>query len=138
MAFIKFKYTGKSFEPKCSINKRGTIAFNEGAKKRYNTDNFNYVELYYDKENNKIAIKLLNDIKQDGILKLRQRKFGSDIGAKNFLDFFNIPFKKTKNFKINYDKNNDYLIFNLNEGIERNYKKRKKRKRKQPKQDLPV
>jgi hypothetical protein len=122
MAFVKFTETGKSFSPKASINPRGYLSFNDGAKRRYKIDEADFVIIYYDAENKKIGIELGKGEPVEGALKLRKRETGATVGAKSFVDFFNIPITKTTIYSIIQGENPNWMILDLTKGKERNTK----------------
>lgn len=127
MSFVKFTESGRSFAPKASISTSGVINFNYGALKRFNLNRFKVGVLYYDKEENKVGIELSCDETSEGALKLRVRETGCDVGAKRFLDFFNISPPTLMIYDIEVGEKPDFYIINLNNGKEKEARKRNKR-----------
>ena len=95
MAFERFTLAGRGFQPKVSIRTNGQIGFNNGAIIRFNLDKYKYVILFYDKQSKMIGIKPTNDANEEGICKLRIRKSAGAIGARSFLDYYQINHAKT-------------------------------------------
>jgi hypothetical protein len=126
VAFVKFTETGKSFAPKASLNPRGYLSFNEGARKRYEIDKYDYVFLYYDHDDKKIGVELGIGGATEGALNLRKRQTGATVGAKAFVDYFDIPIKDTMIFDISQDDETGFLIIDLSSGKVRGAKKSKK------------
>lgn len=120
MAFVKFTEAGRSFAPKCSINPRGTIAFNEGAKKRYNLGKFSFCILYYDADTKKIGIRFTSNNNEEGVLKIRNRKSGIAIAAKSFFDFFNAAPESTMMYAIEQSESGEMFIIDTTKGRKRN------------------
>ena len=51
MPLERFTDVGKSFKPTVSITRQGLISFNKGAYHRFPISEYNYVVLFFDKEN---------------------------------------------------------------------------------------
>lgn len=103
MAFEKFTGAGRSFKPKLSIRKNGQLGLNYGAVERYGIDKFEYVELYYDKENNRIGLKLSNE-KSEGAVRCRVRSGNASIPAKSFLEYYKIDYREAKRMEVQRDE----------------------------------
>lgn len=125
MAFIKFTETGRSFSPKASLNPRGYLSFNEGACRRYNIEEADHAFLYYDADEQRIGIELAKGEQKEGALNIRKRQTGATLGAKAFLDFFDIPIKNTTLFDVIQDNESGLLVIDLSKGKERKTKKEK-------------
>ena len=115
MAFVKFtKVRSRIDTPKASIWTRGQIGFNQGAVKEYNLDAFQYAVLYYDENSQRIGIKLINDPKADGAIKLVSREnAGISFSATAFFKNYKIDFSETRQYTLTYDDENNMYIFNL-------------------------
>ena len=93
MSFELFKEGGKrGLKPKIKIRPNGQIYLNLGAIRKFNLENFKYVQLFYDKENGKIGIMRTNDDNAEGKLSLvvRQKSSSSWISAKSFFLYYEI------------------------------------------------
>jgi len=110
MAINYFTEEGRSYTPKASIRKQGQIGLNQGTITRYNIRDGQFVLLGYDKDEELIAIRFVDD-KQKGAKKVTVRNGNASIGAKNFLDYFGISYDETKSY--NVEHKNDLLIFCL-------------------------
>ena len=115
MGFERFTLGGKTFKPKVSIRRNGQIGFNNGARKRFELDNYKYVILFYDKENEKIGIKLTNESNENGIMILQKRPLNVAVSAKSFLEFYELPYLKTSRYNPQWDENEKMLIIDLKE-----------------------
>lgn len=93
--FEKFTQQGRSFKPKISIRKRGQIGFNNGSINKFNLKEFDFVVLYMNKVENKIALKFTNNPKEEGVIKLVKRKNNYFVSGKSFLDFYSITYDET-------------------------------------------
>ena len=115
MGFEKFTSSGKTFKPKVSIRKYGQIGFNNGAVKKFDLDKYEYVILFYDRENRRIGIKLTNNSSEDGAMKLQKRPLNVAISAKSFLEYYEIPYLKTSRYNPQWDENEKMIIIDLKE-----------------------
>jgi hypothetical protein len=123
MGFVKFTETGKSFTPKATISPRGMISFNDGSRRKYKLDAYKCCVLYYDYEDKKVGIELTNDESAEGAVKLRLRATGADIGAKSFIDFFEIAPEVTTMYFVTSGNEENWLVIDLGKGRERKGKK---------------
>lgn len=119
MGFVKFTETGKSFTPKATISPRGMISFNDGSRRKYKLDNYKFCVLYYDGETKKVGVELTNDENSEGVVKLRLRVSGADIGAKSFIDFFEIAPNATTMYAVTSGNEDNWMVIDLNKGRER-------------------
>lgn len=113
MVFEKFTYTGKTFKPRISIRQNGQIGFNNGARKRFDLDKYEFVILYYDKEESKIGIKLTNNNGESGVMRLQKRPLNIAISAKSFFEYYNILYSETKTYDPVWDEKNKMIVINL-------------------------
>lgn len=113
MAFEKFTSTGRGYAPKVSIWSKGQIGINNGAIKRYNLDDCSHAILYYDKSAKRIGISFTKDGGAEGALKFNVRKTGGIIGAKAFLDFYDIDYSTTRKYDFSFSKEADLFVIDL-------------------------
>lgn len=118
MGFEKFTKAGRSFAPKVSIWSRGQFGFSKGAVKRFNLDGFGFVIFYYDKDTKRIGLEFTNDKDQEGALKLNKRDTGVIVGAKSFLDYYNINYKETKQYDLQHSEEDKLHIIDLQKAEE--------------------
>lgn len=116
MAFERFTQTGRSFAPKASISTYGIISFNDGARTRFNMDEYKHCILYYDREIHLVGVELTINENEAGLRTLRHRKTGADISAKPFIDFYNIHVAGTTYYDLYRDEKTEYLVFDLSKG----------------------
>ncbi len=114
MAMEFFKEEGRGFVPRASIRKQGQIGLNHGAVTRYNIKEYKHVLLGYDKDEKKVAMRLLK-VPEQGARPIVVRQENVTIAAKAFLDFFEIPYTKTRQFDVKRDEDQQYLVFILKE-----------------------
>ena len=119
MAFVKFTETGKSFAARASISPRGMLSFNDGARRKYKLDQYKFCVLYYDAEAKLVGVELTNDEQASGAIKLRIRTTGADLGAKSFIDFFEIAPKNTCMYDIRQGESEEWVIIDLTTARER-------------------
>jgi hypothetical protein len=111
--FEKFTKQGKSFNPKISIRMRGQIGFNAGAVNRFKLEEFGYVVMFYSKEQNKIAFKFTKNIGEEGVIKIVPKKGNFYYSGKTFLDYYGIPYDKTRPYDVEWDEENKVAIIDL-------------------------
>jgi len=119
MAFIKFTGHGRSYAAKASISRNGMLSFSDGARKRFNMDEFPVCVLYFDPERRQIGIEFTADEKAEGARRLRLRKTGADVAAKAFVEYFNIGVQETTVFPVGTDESTEYAIIDLDTGKKR-------------------
>lgn len=116
--FEKFTKTGRNFKPKISIRKRGQMGFNNGAVNRYKIDDFDFVILYMSKGRDKIAIRLTNDEKEEGAIRIMKKTGNYSFAGKAFLDYYDAKYEDTKSYNLEWDNENEVLIFNTTQAEE--------------------
>ena len=112
MPFEKFTLTGKSYQPKISIRANGQIGFNQGAVEKCNLKNFEFVVLYFDKDAKRIGMRPTNE-KEDGVCKIQIRDMNGAVGAKSFLDYYSVDYKKTERYDPTWDDTNKMIVISL-------------------------
>lgn len=116
MTFERFELgASRGFAPKISIRAAGQLGFNQGAVKRFELEKYSYAVLFYDKEDNRMAIQPTNERNEKGLMKLRVRDNGKDaaISIKAFLDYYGIEYKKTRSMEAYWDENEKKIIVDL-------------------------
>jgi hypothetical protein len=113
--FEKFTKQGKSFNPKISIRMRGQIGFNAGAVNRFKLEENGFVVMFYSKEQNKIAFKFTKDSNEEGAIRIVPKKGNFYYSGKTFLDYYGIPYSKTRSYNVEWDENGKVAIIDLNE-----------------------
>ena len=85
-----------------SVRKGGKIGLNQGTTKRYNLSDYQFVLLFYDKEDQKIGIDFTNDPNEAGAIKLKlnQSETAVSISAKAFFDFYQIDYSQTRRYDV--------------------------------------
>lgn len=125
--FEMFEGARGSYEPRISIRSNGTIGLSQGALNRFNIRDGDWVvQLYYDRNAKVIGIKPIPDDSNldpslKGTIKLIKREItGPDgkgsvncfVSAKSFLDFYDIPYGKTKTYNGQwYTEGNMILLY---------------------------
>ncbi len=111
--FEKFTQQGRSFKPKISIRKRGQIGFNNGSINKFNLKEYDFVVLYMNKIDNKIAFKFTSNGKEEGAIKLVKRKNNFFVSGKSFLDFYSIAYDETVSMDAMWDDRAQIAIVQL-------------------------
>jgi hypothetical protein len=76
------------------------LGFNRAARLKFHLDDYTHAILYYDRDSRKIGVELIADGSAPGAVKLRNRAFGSDLSARRFIDYYDIPVPSTLRFTI--------------------------------------
>ncbi len=113
MGFERFTKLGRSSLPKISIWSRGQIGFSVGAVNRFKLAQFNYVVFLFDAEMNRIGFLFATDKNEAGAIKLNKRTTGVMVGAKAFLDFYNIDYSETRQYTLKQEQ--ELYVVSLNE-----------------------
>jgi len=114
MGFEKFTGGGRSYRTRISIRSNGQIGFSQGAIHKFKMDGFSNGILFYDKEENKVGIKLGNDDNEEGACKLQIKPENAAISAKSFLDYYEIPYKETISYEAKWDETHQMIVADLN------------------------
>jgi len=107
MGFKILKSSGLD-EPRLTIRKDGIIAFNANLKKE--TAQYSYVELYYDKESNKLGFKMLTEASADSC-KIAGGHFSVRSRVKGILAF-------EKNLRFQVSRDGELYVVDLDKGEE--------------------
>ncbi len=108
MPFELFTNYGRGNKPKISIRSNGQIGINSGAIHRYNIHE-GPVHLFFDKDSQRIGIRLVNDADQN-TAKLSIRNNNGYIGARAFLDYYGIDYSKTRTCENYLDRENKLIV----------------------------
>ncbi len=122
MGFERFTKIRSSYAPKVSIRTNAQLGFSQGMVKKYNMGEFKFCELYFNKDENKIGLKLTND--DDGkVANIFIKENNCFISAKTFMDYYEIPYKETRSYVAVKDDSSGLIIIDLNSPMQN--KKRK-------------
>jgi len=123
MPFEKFTKIGGSYAPKISIRTNGQLGLNQGTIRKFSLSEGDwYVVLYYDREERKIGIRKTRDHDEEGAAKLIRREVKTKegqssmncyISCKSFLDFYEIDYTKTRNYRAEWDDNEGMIVVSL-------------------------
>ena len=99
--------------PMVSILKHGIISLNQACYYEY-FKSYKYVVFLFDRENNKIALKLTNDAK-DNVYNIRVTRNGrlASISASAFLKYYKIPHPQTKAYSCSWNEEQKILEVQL-------------------------
>jgi hypothetical protein len=114
--FKRFTSTDKGFVPIVSIWNKGQFWFSSGAVNKFNLDRYTHVVFLYDKEAREIGLLFRGNDKEEGAVKLGKRQTGIVVGAKNFLDCFNIDYSQTKQYLMRIEQEPDLFVISLDRG----------------------
>lgn len=113
MGFERFTKLGRSSLPKISIWSRGQIGFSVGAVNKFKIAQYSFVIFMFDAEMNRISFLFTMDKNEDGAIKLNKRATGIMVGAKAFLDYYNIDYSETRQYTLKQEQ--ELYVVNLNE-----------------------
>ena len=108
-----FTENRRGFAPKVSIRKHGQIGLNQGALVRYKIESGKFAVLGYDRDQGLVVIKVTDDREEPGAREIVVRASGGSISAKPFLDYFEIPYEKTRRYELSHDEGTGCLQFSL-------------------------
>lgn len=74
---VKSRGRGAGAQPKISLRKSGSIGVNNSALQEFFSESDEYVELYYDEEENRVGIKGIEDETEDSFTLSRSDSGGS-------------------------------------------------------------
>lgn len=121
--FDKFTHRGSTYAPKISVRNTGAIGISQGALNRFQLmDGEFFFVLHYDKDARVIGMWPTHDAAEEGVLKLVRRKATSKSGkesvnayvpARSFLDYYAIPFKKTKVYDAEWSDEYKMILVDL-------------------------
>ena len=114
MGFVKYTKVGSRIgSPRISIWVSGQIGFNNAAILDHDIKSYKYALVYYDSDDDRMGITLTNNDEEDGITKLIHRKGGGiSFSARAFLNTYKVDYRKTIQYKFEYDKENLMFIIN--------------------------
>lgn len=117
MAFEKFTAYGRGHRPICSLRKQGQIGFNGGAIRRFGLVT-GFVVLYYDRDTNRLGMRLNATPQEEGSVKLVVRPNNAYVSAKSLLEFYSIPYReKTISFAVEWDESERMIVIDLTKPI---------------------
>jgi len=128
MGFEKFKFMDRELRSKVTIRETGHIGFTTGAVNRFNIEEYSYCELYYDKESNKIGMKLLKEGELDSITKIIKKENNCYISSRPFFDYYGIPYHPSQSFIAVEDDESGLIIIDLKKPLPSKKLKRKEEK----------
>lgn len=121
--FEKFTRMGSNFTPVISLRRHGSIGVSQGALQRFGMlDGDWYVVLYYDKNENVMAIQPTQSKDDEGAVKLIKRPIkgkggtvsvSGSVSAKSFFEFYQIPKDETRSFECWWDDSIKMIIIDL-------------------------
>lgn len=96
MSFIKFEHVGAKLTNKISLTKSESFGFAAGFYKKYNLSDFNFVTLFYDKDERKVGFQFSKEKlgKSSFTLIHSDNRQSASIIARSFFRTFDIDKKK--------------------------------------------
>lgn len=111
MAWQESPGPSRSRHPGASVRRNGQLGFNSGAVTRYELDQFGFALLYYDEENRRIGVKLMEE-KVPRSFTFVHRTGDAYISAQSFFEHFRIPLPQ-ETTKYDLVKEGEMLVINL-------------------------
>jgi hypothetical protein len=117
--FEMFTSFGGKFASKITISKPGALSFSSGSYNKHNLAKYSYMQLFYSKQMNAIAIKFLEAEEENSVkLKHREKNKGGFAHVKSFLDAYGLDKYYGKRFeprKIEHPELGSILLMDLSE-----------------------
>ena len=115
MAFEKYVKSTRIYRPYASIWSRGQIGLNQGAVERFKMKDYKFAVLFFDKDTERIGIKLTNNENEEGATTAIKGNTGIIISAASFLEHYNIDHKTLRKYPIDFDQKEELYIIDLKE-----------------------
>ena len=117
MAFEEYTQKRSRYTPDATItiNVSGNISINKQCYEQYFKD-FVWVKLYFDKETNRIGIKPVREAAFNTYSIRNNRGRSAAISGRSFLQNYNVNFKESRRCRVEYDKENEMLVVDLESG----------------------
>lgn len=126
MPFEKFVPPKRKKADEATIKSTGTISIPRGFVAEHGLADASFATLHFDKDRKLVGIKPASTPREEGALKLSQRKRVASIRARAFFEHYGIPLAGTKRFPISFDTEVGMAIVALGE-IKRRPGRRKQR-----------
>ncbi len=110
MAFERFVLPGRGSTPKISINSNGQVVFNRGAFKKLGLEKFPAVVFFWDAEDKKIGIKLVESDQEDGACKLHIKGNFGVVSGSAFLNYYAIKAQVVGRHNFTFDAETKMII----------------------------
>ncbi|NMC44697.1 MAG: hypothetical protein GYA46_12330 [candidate division Zixibacteria bacterium] len=126
MGWEKFDKFGESFSPKITIRATGHIGFSMGAVKKFSLNDYGNCEMLFDKDGQKIGIRLVKEDVLHVTTKIVARGVDCFIAAKPFLDYYGIEYRPTKSYLAKCEEDNRLIVIDLKAPLKTKGRKSKK------------
>ena len=127
MGFEKFKHLDGSIRAKITLRENGQIGFSKGAVNRFKLYKFDYCELYYDRDSERIGIRFTGEKENGATAKINKRPFNNYISARPFLDHYGISYIKARSFIAQEDEESELIVLDLKNPLPSRRKSRKEK-----------
>jgi hypothetical protein len=111
--FERFTKQGKTFLPKVSIRKRGSIGFNTGCISKFGLEKYDYAVMYISKNRDRIAIKFTNNEKEAGAVRVMKRQGNFSFSGKSFFDCYDIDYDTTRRYDAEWLADEEAIVFDI-------------------------
>lgn len=125
MAFEEFKFMDRALRSKVTIRETGHIGFSNGAINRLKINEFGFCKLYFNKEENKVGMKLIDNEKSESKTKIIKRKNNYYISSRPFFDYYGISYRPSRSFIAIEDEESGLIVIDLNKPLPSKKLKRK-------------
>ena len=136
MAFELFDQKGANMSAKtiATINKYNVLILNAATTRIYKIQEYNFANIYYDKETMKIGFKFLHDMEESSFkLTAAKNHYTIYISLTSFLKYHNLKLKETRKYLMIKDDESGLYVFDISKPL-----KTPLRKKKTPKIGQPV
>ncbi len=125
MPFEKFVPPDREKPPQVSIKRTGTITFYKSWMAAHGLGKVSHVILFFDASKKLVGVRGARDGKEEGALKLTQRKRVCSVRARQFFERYRITIERTSRYPLAHDKSTAMAVIDLR-GLTRRPGRRRK------------
>ncbi len=113
MSFEKFIPPDREKPPQVSIKRTGTITFYKAWMAAHGLGKTSHVLLFFDPSRKLVGVKAARDGREEGAMKLTQRKRVCSVRARQFFEKYRITLERTSRYPLAHDKGAAMAVIDL-------------------------
>ncbi len=113
MSFEKFIPPDREKPPQVSIKRTGTITFYKTWMAAHGLGKTSHVLLFFDPSRKLVGVKAARDGREEGAMKLTQRKRVCSVRARQFFEKYRIALERTSRYPLAHDKGTAMAVIDL-------------------------
>ncbi len=113
MPFERFIPPDKQKPPQVSIKRTGTITFYKSWMAAHGLGKTSHVILFFDPSKKLVGVRAAHDGKEEGAMKLTQRKRVCSVRARQFFEKYRIRIERTSRYPLSHDKGAAMAVIDL-------------------------